>query len=543
MSPKPSNVYVFGHQNPDTDSICSALAYTAYKKATGHPEVLACRLGPVNKETKYALDYFNVEPPKLIRSVKPQVSDLHFNNFSMVTEQDSVLTTMNQIIANPGRSLPVVDTTKKLTGIISLPDIIQAYTDTFRAGALKESKTPFANLIDILDARTIGRPSSPYVEGNVYANTQLLTTQTLEPADMIVTSINDTSLDKAYNSGAGILILCDAPIGKTPDIPEVYKGMLVLSEDSPFEVYRRLSQVIPIANFVQHQNLEYFLTYETLEDVKNNMLSSEHARFPVVDEDGKVLASISKSSLLDFNRKKVILVDHNEKSQSIMGIDEAEIVEVVDHHRIAEITTAAPLYMRIEPVGCTSTIIARMFLEKKLPIPRPIAGVMLSAILSDTLIFNSPTCTDLDREVAAHLAEITGVDVHKYGRDMLIAGSNLSDMTPEQIISADRKFFTMGQYRVMISQINTGDYKGIFSQLKSILSQMEADCDKEGFDLAILMVSDVLLGGSELLVTGKARNLVRLAFGIEDDDVSQFFPGMFSRKKQVVPPLMNAASL
>ena len=255
-----------------------------------------------------------------------------------------------------------------------------------------------------------------------------------------------------------------------------------------------------------------------------------------------LLTSVARKNP-DDEKTKVILVDHNEKNQAIMGIDEAEIVEVVDHHRIAEITTAAPLYMRIEPVGCTSTIIARMFLEKKLPIPRPIAGVMLSAILSDTLIFNSPTCTDLDREVAAHLAEITGVDVHKYGRDMLIAGSNLSDMTPEQIISADRKFFTMGQYRVMISQINTGDYKGIFSQLKSILSQMEADCDKEGFDLAILMVSDVLLGGSELLVTGKARNLVRLAFGIEDDDVSQFFPGMFSRKKQVVPPLMNAASL
>ncbi len=273
------------------------------------------------------------------------------------------------------------------------------------------------------------------------------------------------------------------------------------------------------------------------------MLTSGHNRFPVVDEKGVVLASITKSTLLDFSRKRVILVDHNERGQSIKGVDEAEIIEVIDHHRIAEITTASPLYLRIEPVGCTSTIIAKMYREKNIPIPRPIAGIMLSAILSDTLLFNSPTCTDLDRAMADMLANIASVDMMQYGQQMLVAGSNLADMSPEEIINTDRKRFSMGKYKVMISQINTGDYKGMFSQLTPVLNQMAADCEAEGFDLAVLMISDILLGGSELLIAGKARKLAEAAFGIAPDDISKFFPGVFSRKKQVVPPLMNASAI
>ncbi|MBR0384142.1 MAG: DHH family phosphoesterase, partial [Eubacteriaceae bacterium] len=206
------------------------------------------------------------------------------------------------------------------------------------------------------------------------------------------------------------------------------------------------------------------------------------------------------------------------------------------------ITTAAPLYLRIEPVGCTCTIITKMYHEKDIPIPRPIAGLLMSAILSDTLIFNSPTCTEADKKAVEELAEIAGVDPYVYGRSMIIAGSNLSDMTPKEIIRTDRKIFTMGNYRVVISQINTGDYKGLFDLLDPLLSQMEADCINGGFDLAVLIVSDVLIGGSELLIAGKARNLAKAAFGIEPGDISRFFPGMFSRKKQVVPPLMQAAA-
>ncbi|MDO4288610.1 MAG: putative manganese-dependent inorganic diphosphatase [Eubacterium sp.] len=535
--------YIFGHQNPDTDSICAALAYTNLKKSLGDKNVVAGRLGKINKETQFVLDYFGVEPPEKITSVKPQVSDLHFRNFSMVTEDTSVLKTMAQIISNPGRSLPVVDHEKKLLGIISLPDIIQAYTNPYEKTILRDSKTPYKNIIEVLDARVIGQIPQEVVTGILHTNTELTEGQPLKPDDFIVTALNDGSLSKCFKNGAKNIIISHTPEDVVPKIPADYDGMVLLSEKSPFEVIRLMTQVIPIKNFVQRKKLEYFVSYETLDDVKENMMTSDHTRFPVVDENNRVLTSITKSSLMDYQRKRVILVDHNERGQSIRGIDEAEIVEVIDHHRVAEIQTSAPLYLRIEPVGCTCTIVAKMYDEKQVPIPKAMAGLMLSAIISDTLLFNSPTCTDLDETTARRLADIAGVDLKTYGERMLIAGSNLGEMTPEEIISADRKRFTMGDYKVMVSQINTGDFKGMFKQLKPVLSAMEASCKSEDFDLALLMVTDIIMGGSEILVAGRARKLAEAAFGIGAEDISKFFPGVFSRKKQVIPPLMNASAM
>ncbi|MEG0508975.1 MAG: putative manganese-dependent inorganic diphosphatase [Eubacterium sp.] len=538
------NTYVFGHQNPDTDSICASLAYTYLKRAIGYENVIAGRLGNINKETKYVLDYFNVKPPELIKSVKPQVSDLHFKNFSMAFEQDSVLKTMNQIISNPGRSLPVVAPDKKLLGMISLPDIIQAYTDPYVESILKDTKTPYSNIIEILSSNVYGGSiPDAIVTGNVYTNTELTEGEQLNPEDFIITNINDGSLDKAFRTGVQNVIISNIPIGVLPPIPKDYDGLVLTSPHSPFEVIRLLTQVIPISNFVKRDKLEYFVSYETIDDVKDNMLTSRHSRFPVVDENGYVISSITKSTLLDYNRKRVILVDHNERGQSIKGVEEAEIIEVIDHHRIAEIQTASPLYLRIEPVGCTCTIVAKMYHEHNIPIPRPMAGIMLSAIISDTLLFNSPTCTETDKNTALELADIAGVEPKAYGEKMLIAGSNLGDMTPKEILQEDQKCFTMGNYKVVVSQINTGDFKGMFKQLKPVLSEMEKSCAEKNCDLALLMVTDIIMGGSEILVAGKARKLAEAAFGIGENDISKFFPGVYSRKKQVIPPLMNSSAL
>ena len=535
--------YIFGHQNPDTDSICAALAYTFLKNSLGGGKFVAGRLGKINKETQFVLNYFGVEPPQKIGSVKPQVSDLHFSNFSMVTEETSVLKTMEQIISNPGRSLPVVDDDRQLLGVISLPDIIQAYTNPYEKTILRDSKTPYKNITEILNARVVGHVPEGVVTGILHTNAELRDGEILSPEDFIVTALNDGSLDKCFKNGAKNIIISHTPADVTPKIPADYDGLVLLSDKSPFEVIRLMTQVIPIKNFVQRKKLEYFVSYETLDDVKENMLTSDHTRFPVVDENNRVLTSITKSSLMDYQRKRVILVDHNERGQSIRGIEEAEIVEVIDHHRIAEIQTASPLYLRIEPVGCTCTIVAKMYDEKQIPIPKDMAGIMLSAIISDTLLFNSPTCTQADRDTAQRLAAIAGVDLKSYGEEMLIAGSNLGEMTPEEIISADRKRFTMGSYKVMVSQINTGDFKGMFKQLRPVLAAMEKACAAEEFDLALLMVTDIIMGGSEILVAGKARKLAEAAFGISEDDISKFFPGVFSRKKQVIPPLMNASAM
>ncbi len=534
--------YVFGHQKPDTDSICAAIAYAYLKRETGSPETEACRLGPVNKETQFALDTFGVEAPRLIKSVKPQVSDIHLNNDSMVTEENSIHHTMDLIIDNPGRSLPVVDDQKKLIGIISLPDIMHAYSDPFQEDGLMKAKTPYRNIIKTLNARIIGDTPEGVVKGCFFNNSQLAPDTKLSSDDVVLTTRNDSSRDMAFANGNGCVIISDVPADMDMPIPEGYTGTTMLTEKSTFEVIRLLEQVMPIRQYVNHDTMEFFMLSETLEDVKGNMLSSPHNRFPVVTDDGVVLGTITKSSLLDYQRKRVILVDHNEKTQSIAGLEDAEIAEIIDHHRVAEVQTDAPLYMRVEPLGCTCTIITKMYQEKDVPIPKKIAGLLLSAIISDTLLFNSPTCTEQDKQAAQALAKIAGVNLREYGRSMLIAGSNLGDMTPKQIIGADRKIFTMGNYKIEISQINTGDYKSLFNKLKDLLAQMQENCEKEGADLAILMVTDIVLGGSELLIAGEQRHLVRDAFGIEDEDISQFFPGMFSRKKQVVPPLMRVAS-
>lgn len=535
-------VYVFGHRNPDTDSICSAIAYAHLKQTLGHPQVFPARLGPINKETQFVLDTFGADLPELIKDVKPQVSDLVLTDFSMANEKDSVSKTMGQIIDHPGRSLPVVSDDNKLIGMVSLSDIIPAYTDAFSKSLLRDSETPLKNIIELLNARVYGSIKSELVHGDVYTITEIKAGQTLGSQDILVTVEQDIYLNRALSTGAGIIIVSNASPEFDMPIPNDYQGAILTVAFGPFEVIRLLCQGIPIKKYYQKNNLEYFMTYETIDDVKKNILTSDHDRFPVVDEDGKVISTISRSNLIDFSRKKVILVDHNERNQSIIGVEEAEIIEVIDHHRVAEIQTATPLYLRIEPVGCTATIVAKMYHENKIPIPRVMAGLMLSAIISDTLLFNSPTCTKEDRTIARKLGKMLAIDVKSYGEKMLVAGSNLKEMHPFEILSTDRKLFTMGSYKIGVSQINTGDFRGIFNKLDGVLLEMNKLCEEEHLDLTLLMVTDIILGGTELIIAGDAKNLAQLAFGFQPGEFSKYMNGVFSRKKQIVPPLMNASA-
>jgi manganese-dependent inorganic pyrophosphatase len=535
-------IYVFGHRNPDTDSICSAIAYAHLKLALGHTQVLPARLGPINKETQFVLDTFQIDLPELIKDVKPQVSDLVLTDFSMAYENDSVSKTMGQIIDHPGRSLPVISDDGKLIGMVSLSDIIPAYTDAFSKSLLRDSETPLDNIIELLEAQVYGSIKSELVQGDVYTITEIVAGQTLSNQDILVTVQQELYMNRAFATGAGIIIVSNASPDIVFHIPDDYQGAVLIVAFGPFEVIRLLCQGIPIKNYYQKNHLEYFMTYETIDDVKKNMLTSDHERFPVVNVDGKVISTISRSNLIDFSRKKIILVDHNERNQSIIGVEEAEIIEVIDHHRVAEIQTATPLYLRIEPVGCTATIVAKMYHENKIVIPKDMAGLMLSAIISDTLLFNSPTCTKDDRTVARELGKLLNIDVKSYGEKMLVAGSNLKEMHPSEIISTDRKLFTMGAYKIGVSQINTGDFRGIFDKLDGVLQEMNKLCEEESLDLAILMVTDIILGGTELIIAGDTKNLAQLAFGFQPGEFSKYMNGVFSRKKQIVPPLMNASA-
>ncbi|WKY45940.1 putative manganese-dependent inorganic diphosphatase [Eubacteriaceae bacterium ES2] len=534
-------IHVFGHRNPDTDSLCSAIAYAHLKNSMGFTNVYPARLGPVNKETQYVLDYFDVDAPELLNDVKPQVSDLILSDFSMVAENVSISDAVTEILDQPGRSVPVVDNQNKLIGIISLSDIIHTFTSAFSKTVLKDNKTPFENLVKLLKAKVIGRLADSIVTGCVYTITEIVESQILNKDDILITVGTKEYLDKAFKTKAGIIIC--SMTDQSVSLPDHPNGVIFIVDLSPFEVIRLLSQGIPIKNYYQKNRLEYFMTYETIDDVKKNMLTSEHERFPVANEEGEVVAVIAKSHLVDFNRKKVILVDHNERSQSILGINEAEIIEVIDHHRIADIQTAAPLYLRIEPLGCTSTIVYKIYQENNISIPDKMAGLMLSAIISDTLLFNSPTCTIEDQEAAHHLAKQLNINIDDFGKKMLIAGSNLDTMSAREILATDQKVFTMSSHKIAISQINTGDFRGIYKKLDAVLDEMNEVCKRDDLDLCLLMVTDIILGGTELIVAGDEQKLAQIAFDFSPNEYSKFLNGVYSRKKQIVPPLMNASAL
>lgn len=551
-------VYVFGHQNPDTDSICSAISYAHLKNQLDDEfDYVPVGLKEVNKETEYVLGFFDLDRPKIISSLKPQVMDINLRNGAFVKEDDSIRDVLDVLLSQTGRILPVVDEDDRLIGIVSITDIVPRLLGTENKSILKETKTPFGHVIKELSLKKIFDDYQPkadkeHVEGMVYLATDLIDNCDLV-TKMDIVICNHTEW-KTFVEKAGAIIIGGMDDNeKVEGLKTACRDYLLSSSDkggsvyysamSNLELVKGLAKTTPITSMVKKDGLEYFATYETIDDVKENMMTSHYRRFPVVNEQGQIKGLLSRSDLVDINKKKAILVDHNERGQSIEGIEDIDILEIIDHHRVADVMTIAPLYFRVEPVGCTATIIARMYEEHGMTIPKHIAGLMMSAIISDTLLFNSPTCTDLDVATAKKLAEIVGVDIRMYGMKMISSGSDLGEQTPNQILNNDRKKFMFGKYKVTIAQINTGDFDGFFSVFEGIMEEMQAICAKDGFNLFVLLVTDAVVGGTEIIPIGDSRWIVEEAFGLKPTDQSMFLTGVFSRKKQVVPKLMNAARL
>ncbi len=533
--------YIFGHRNPDTDSICASLAYENLKKNIGEVHVKAARLGEINKETQFALDYFYAKPPALIKSLKPQVADLNLTNTVVIHENDCVNKALELIVYQIGRSLPVVDNENRLIGIVSISDIAPIYLGKKGGLLLKENQTPYKNIVDVISGKVInGNDLERHVSGNLYLVSELAHHE-VHKEDIVIMDVEELSTLHSIKE-AGCIILChkkELPLNDFED----YDGLIITTQLSLFEVIQVIHQSIPVSAVANKKNLEYFVANEYLNDVKEDMLSSKRRRFPVVDENGVILGMISRSNFIDINRKKAILVDHNEVNQSIKGIEEADIVEIIDHHRVANIQTASPLYFRTEPIGCTCTIIAKMYEENHIEITQQMAGLMLSAIISDTLLFKSPTCTEQDRKIGTQLADIAGVDLMTYGMDMITAGTLLEDETPESMLTRDLKHFTLGEYKVLISQINTGDFDGFYKIYDEVLKAMYKMCEDNEADLFVLMVTNILVDGSEIIPIGRARWIAENAFNLSKSDGSIFLHNVFSRKKQIVPKLMNYAGL
>lgn len=536
-------IHVFGHRNPDTDSICSAIAYAHLKRSLGYDNVVAARLGKVNKETTFALDYFGVKAPIFIDNIKPQVQDMNYYKVPPIYVVDSVKKAWDIMTEHGRQMIPVLYPDHKLAGVISISDIAKTYIGLTDGSVLKNKRTPFVNIPAVLEGRTIcGEYPHPYVQGEVYTTSSIKDDEQLENTDIIITGNNQRLIHEAIATGAGCVIITDVDMDRINiELPEKRECAVIATAYSFFKSIKMVSQSISVKNLIGKQDLVYFESDDTIDEVKEIMLNTTHRHFPIVDKEGQVKGVISKRHILDIQKKRVILVDHNEQAQSAPGIEQAEILEVIDHHRIANINTGVPVFLRAEPVGCTSTIIAKMYEENNMMPPRQIAGVMLSAILSDTLLFKSPTCTPEDIKMAKRLAQIAEVDLESYGMDLIAAGTSLEGLSATELLYIDRKQFTLGKYNASVSQINTGDFKTIYNMKDDILEEMQKLTATEGLDLAVLMVTDLILGGTELIAIGSEKWLAEHAFKLGREDDSIFLPNVYSRKKQIIPKLMMAA--
>ena len=537
-------VGVIGHRNPDTDSICSAIAYAALKNAIGEISCEPLRAGALNGETEYVLRRFGVAPPELCPDVSAQVMDIDIRPMpgtdGMTTVRKAWETMRDQQIS----TLPITDEYGYLTGIITLKDLAMANMDISSTRFLSVSHTPYRNIIETLGGTLItGDPDGCVTTGKVVvgAASPELMEEVLEPGDLVLVANRYESQYCAVEMGAACIVVCTgSAVPKTIIRLAKEKGCTIIS--TPHDTYPAscmISQSVPISYYMLRNNLLTFRTTDSVEDVKEVMGKVRFVYFPVLDTEGKYVGVISRRNLLNLRRKQLILVDHNEKTQCVDGWEEAEILEIIDHHRIGNLETSGPVYFRNQPVGCTATVIYQMYQEADQDVPADIAGLLLSAILSDTLKFQSPTCTPLDVRTAKSLSALAGVEIDDLAQAMFEAGESLEGKTAEEIFQQDYKTFLQGSLQIGVGQgsfVSQTNYDKARAMVSEYLSTA-----KLNVDMAFYMLTSLQDQSAMILCAGDgAQALLSRAFHTEPTDGGVLLPGVVSRKKQFVPQLIRA---
>ena len=537
-------VGVIGHRNPDTDSICSAIAYAALKNAIGEISCEPLRAGALNGETEYVLRRFGVAPPELCPDVSAQVMDIDIRPMpgtdGMTTVRKAWETMRDQQIS----TLPITDENGYLTGIITLKDLAMANMDISSTRFLSVSHTPDRNIIETLGGTLItGDPDGCVTTGKVVvgAASPELMEEVLEPGDLVLVANRYESQYCAVEMGAACIVVCTgSAVPKTIIRLAKEKGCTIIS--TPHDTYPAscmISQSVPISYYMLRNNLLTFRTTDSVEDVKEVMGKVRFVYFPVLDTEGKYVGVISRRNLLNLRRKQLILVDHNEKTQCVDGWEEAEILEIIDHHRIGNLETSGPVYFRNQPVGCTATVIYQMYQEADQDVPADIAGLLLSAILSDTLKFQSPTCTPLDVRTAKSLSVLAGVEIDDLAQAMFEAGESLEGKTAEEIFQQDYKTFLQGSLQIGVGQgsfVSQANYDKARAMVSEYLSTA-----KLNVDMAFYMLTSLQDQSAMILCAGDgAQALLSRAFHTEPTDGGVLLPGVVSRKKQFVPQLIRA---
>lgn len=540
-------IYVTGHKNPDSDSICAAIGYAEFKNKSGDIPAIPVRLGEPNQETQFVLNYFGVEKPEFLETVKLKVEDLDFDRIESVTAEVSLKQAWNVMKDNNVKSIPVVDSHKRLAGILSTANLTSSYMDTWDNCILGKSSTPIENVLDALsaEAQYINKEAKVYPGKIVVAAMQPDTMKEIvSTGDIAIVGDRAETQDALIDIKVSLIIITGSHKMNERLLEKAREnGVTVISTPyDSFTASRFIVQSVPVGYVMAKDNLVSFSTDELADDIKHVMAETRYRSYPVVDAENKVVGSISRYHLISNHKKKVIQVDHNERGQSVNGLEDAEILEIIDHHRVADIQTGNPIYFRNEPLGSTSTIVAKRFFENGLTPSKEAAGLLASAIISDTLLFRSPTCTPVDKEICLKLAEIAGIEAETYAKEMFKAGTSLKGKTVEQIFNQDFKPFNIEGIKVGVAQVNTMDIEGFMPLKDEMLAYMERKGEEAGLKVIMLLLTDIINEGSQLLVAGKMPEIAERAFNVTLVDNTAYLPGVLSRKKQVIPPVTNAIS-
>ena len=549
MSTESKKVWVVGHKNPDTDSICAAISYAYLKNQSGDKKTyVAKRAGAVNEETRYVLERFGVEEPPLVSYAGAQIKDINIRKTAGVSNQISLKRAWELMKKLEVVTLPVTNQFGKLEGVIVTKDIATSYMDVLDNCVLSKARTQYKTIAETIDGEVYaGNEHAHFVRGKVViatSNPEYMADY-IEDDDLVILGDREEAQMQAIRSNASCII-----IGGGLEVAEEVKKLaekrdcvIITTPFDTFSVARLINQSMPIKQYMTRRELVTFDIDDYVDDVKDVMSRVRHRDFPVLGSNGNYVGMISRRNLMNMQKKQIILVDHNEKSQAVDGIGEAEILEIIDHHRLGSLETVSPVYFRNQPLGCTSTIIYQMYQEQRVEIPKEIAGLLLSAIISDTLMFRSPTCTPFDKGVAKRLAEIADVDIEDHAKKMFRAGSDFKNKTTEEIFYQDFKIFHTEDCDFGVAQISAmsgEELEQIGEQLRPFLPQ---GLGEKRLNMVYVMLTDILEESSKIIFAGEdAGKILAHAFKKQEDADGILLDGIISRKKQMIPTLMNEMS-
>ncbi len=537
-------VFITGHKNPDTDSICAAITYANLKNKVFDGNYIACRAGHLNEETQFVLSHFGVDVPAYIKDVRTQVRDMEIRRIDGTSADMSLKNAWAKMRDADVVTLCATDG-DKLAGIVTTNDIVETYMDVIDPHILSQAHTSYRNIVETLDGELIVGDIEKNLESGkvvIAAASPEMMENVIEEGDVVILGNRYETQLCAIELGASCIIVCEgANVARTIQSQAKEHGTQVISTPhDTFVVARLINQSMPIDHIMKKTDLVTFHMDDFIEDIQEVMASMRHRYFPVLDKNDHYIGMISRRNFLGAHKKQMILVDHNEKNQAVNGADAAEILEIIDHHRLRTIETAGPVFFRNQPLGSTCTIIYLMYKEYGVEIDKTTAGLLLAAILSDTLMFRSPTCTKVDKNAGEELARIAELDYEEFAKEMFHAGSNLGGKSAEEILHQDFKKFTVDDMTIGIGQINSMSSEELEEIKQKIIPEIKSVAEGDGLDMSFFMLTNIIEESSEVIFAGnKALHTLNSAFGLNSEGDSVMLPGVVSRKKQLLPAIVE----